>query len=101
LEEKIKSTRKSGIILDGFPRTEGQLVAYLRTFPVDLVLNLTLSDSVLLEKLMGRRTCSNCGEGYNICNIQRYLFHYQGTVIKWIHFFLKRMEFAMSAVETL
>jgi hypothetical protein len=50
---------------------------------------------------MGRRTCSNCGEGYNICNIQRYLFHYSEMVIKWILSSLKRMELAMFAVEPL
>lgn len=61
------------MILDGFPRTQGQLDKYVEKFPIHGVLNVTLRDDVLLEKLMGRRTCSNCGTSFNVCNIQRYL----------------------------
>ena len=73
IKEKVKEPESAkGVILDGFPRTQGQLDHYLKIFPtIHGVLNLTLRDDVLLEKLMGRRTCINCGTGFNICNIQK------------------------------
>jgi len=43
----------------------------VQLFPIHGVLNITLRDDILLEKLMGRRTCVNCGTGFNVCNIQR------------------------------
>ena len=73
IKEKVKEPESvKGVIMDGFPRTKGQLEQYLKLFPCHFVLNLTLKDDILLEKLMGRRTCIGCGTGFNICNIQRY-----------------------------
>jgi adenylate kinase len=84
IQEKVKEPESAkGVILDGFPRTKGQFEAYLKLFPVHGVLNITLRDDVLLEKLMGRRTCVNCGTGFNICNIQRYLPSHSVTAIPW------------------
>lgn len=72
IKEKVKEPESAkGVILDGFPRTKGQLEAYLKLFPCHFVLNITLANDILLEKLMGRRTCIGCGQGFNICNIQR------------------------------
>lgn len=72
IKEKVKEPESAkGVILDGFPRTKGQLAIYDRLFPIHAVLNLTLRQDVLLEKLMGRRTCVNCGTGFNVCDIQR------------------------------
>ncbi len=72
IKEKVKEPESAkGVILDGFPRTQGQLDQYLKLFPIHGVLNITLRNDILLEKLMGRRTCLNCGTGFNICNIQR------------------------------
>jgi len=70
IEEKVKEpASKQGVILDGFPRTVSQLEKYDKKFPTHLVVNITLKDDILLEKLLGRRTCDGCGKGYNICNI--------------------------------
>jgi len=72
IEEKVKEPASSkGVILDGFPRTVSQLEKYEKKFPTDLVVNITLKDDILLEKLLGRRTCDGCGKGYNICDINR------------------------------
>ncbi len=30
-----------------------------------------LEDSILIEKLMGRRLCEDCGRGYNLCSIDK------------------------------
>lgn len=62
-----------GVIFDGFPRNVAQ--ARLFSDIIDIrssyVVNLELDESVLIEKLGGRRVCKECGEGYNFCNIDR------------------------------
>jgi len=72
VKEKLKEPESQrGVILDGFPRTVSQLHKYDQLFPIHLVVNLNLKWEILLEKLMGRRTCLECGRAYNLCNIQR------------------------------
>ena len=46
-----------GFILDGFPRTLGQAKAFDGDVDVSCVINLSVDDKVLLERLAGRRTC--------------------------------------------
>jgi adenylate kinase len=60
-----------GFILDGFPRTipQAQFVDRMlqskgRGNP--LVLNIRVDQDVLMKRLTGRRTCSVCGEIYNV-----------------------------------
>lgn len=50
IREKVKEPEsEKGVILDGFPRTKGQLDHYLKIFPkIDGVLNITLRDDILL-----------------------------------------------------
>lgn len=36
---------------------------------IDLVVNLKLPESVLIEKCLGRRICSECGKNYNVASI--------------------------------
>jgi len=72
IEQKVKDpSAAKGVILDGFPRTVSQLEKYDKKFPTHLVVNITLQEDILLEKLLGRRTCDSCGKGYNICDIHR------------------------------
>jgi len=72
LKEKLKEpASERGVILDGFPRTLSQLAKYDEKFPVDLVINVELRFDILLEKLLGRRTCIGCGNTYNICSIHK------------------------------
>lgn len=68
LEEKIAQS-KLGVILDGFPRNISQLDRYRQTYPIHLVINCILDEEILIEKLLGRRTCIDCGKAYNICTI--------------------------------
>lgn len=49
IKEKVKEPEsKNGVILDGFPRTKGQLDKYDKLFPIHVVLNITLRDDILL-----------------------------------------------------
>ena len=62
---------KKGYLLDGFPRTIPQaeaLQALLQKLgeKLDAVLELDIARDVIIERLTTRRTCTNCGEIYNI-----------------------------------
>lgn len=73
LDHRIPSGAKGkgGFILDGFPRTIAQAQELESFQDLDIVLNITLPEQVLVEKAVSRRICSNsgCGKGYNIAHI--------------------------------
>lgn len=60
---------KKGFILDGFPRTIPQADALKNITDIDIVINLKMPDEVIVEKILARRTCENCGEIYNVADI--------------------------------
>lgn len=55
-----------GFILDGFPRNENQAVFFLERYDVDAVLLIEVPDEVVMERIMSRRLCQNCGLDYNL-----------------------------------
>ncbi|OGD46865.1 adenylate kinase [Candidatus Bathyarchaeota archaeon RBG_13_46_16b] len=64
-----KSSSNKGFILDGFPRTLEQANVLDKIVAIDVVIRLTVPDSIIIERLSTRWICKNCGEVYNI----RYL----------------------------
>ena len=56
----------NGYILDGFPRTIPQAEALEGIADIDLVLELNVSDEVLINRLSGRRVCPACGATYHV-----------------------------------
>ncbi len=58
---------KNGYILDGFPRTLRQAQIMDETaIGVDLVLDISVPDEKLIERLSGRRECKSCGATYHV-----------------------------------
>ena len=60
-----------GYLLDGFPRTIAQAEALKKMGPeigraVNLVIDITVPDEVLMERIAGRRVCPKCGASYNV-----------------------------------
>lgn len=58
---------QKGFILDGFPRTESQLDVFVneRVADIDVVVSLDVPYESLLSRVVGRRTCKECGYIYN------------------------------------
>jgi len=57
---------QKGYILDGFPRTIPQAQALAEFSTVEKVINFDLPDSVVLERLCGRRVCRKCGFNFHV-----------------------------------
>jgi adenylate kinase len=74
IEDRIKQDDcLNGFILDGFPRSISQamaLIEILHSLDIDysMVINLEVSEEILIRRLASRRTCSNtsCQAIYNI-----------------------------------
>jgi len=64
-----KSSAKKGFILDGFPRTIEQAKVLDEIVKIEAVIQLTVPDWIIVERLSTRRICKKCGEVYNV----RYL----------------------------
>lgn len=62
-----------GFILDGYPRTLAQARALDKLIRVDLVINLVAHEEILVTKLSARRICAQCGEIYNLANINKVI----------------------------
>ena len=61
----------NGFLLDGFPRTYEQAVALDKILndlgiKLDAVLNISVDDEYLVERITGRRVCEKCGASYHI-----------------------------------
>ncbi len=72
MEERLQEEDcQQGYLLDGFPRTIPQAEALKKLLSrlgekLDAVLELDIPRDVIIDRLTTRRTCTNCGEIYNI-----------------------------------
>ena len=72
MEERLKEDDcKAGYLLDGFPRTIPQAEALKVLLDkmgekLDFAVEIDVPREVILDRLTTRRTCSDCGEIYNV-----------------------------------
>lgn len=74
VERFSRADLKNGFILDGYPRNLNQaktLDAILEPIkmPVEIVINLDSSESVIIQRLSGRLVCSSCGANFHVKNM--------------------------------
>jgi adenylate kinase len=69
-ERLDEMTPGEGAIFDGYPRTAEQAVSLDRLLEergrtLDHVIELSVDEDALVERIVGRYTCAKCGEGYH------------------------------------
>ncbi len=70
--EEVMSSRLAqhdwnyGFILDGFPRNHPQAEFFLENYDIDAVILIDVPDSVVLDRILSRRLCEQCGLDYNL-----------------------------------
>ena len=65
---------KNGFLLDGYPRNLDQAKAFTEILKelninLDAVINLNVEDDEIVKRIVNRRLCTNCGQGYNVITI--------------------------------
>jgi adenylate kinase len=75
MTKAIRQAPVEGYVLDGFPRTVNQAIELDRSLTgdheqIDVVMNLQVDDSVVIERITGRRSCPKCGAVYHIQNLK-------------------------------
>lgn len=55
-----------GFILDGFPRSRPQAEFFLESYDIDAVILIEVPDEVVIERILSRLLCSQCGLDYNL-----------------------------------
>lgn len=65
LKKRLTAELSKGFILEGYPRTVGQAKELEKITKVDVVVNLNVPDSVIVDRLSARLQCKTCGAIYN------------------------------------
>jgi len=63
---KLEIEKQKNFLLDGYPRTLGQAHALDKFAKIDKVLLLEVSEKTVIERISGRRICSQCETPFHI-----------------------------------
>jgi len=69
LRAELGDNKEEKLLLDGYPRNLHQaqtLKGISQTNPIKAAIHLDVDSSLLMTRLCGRRTCSNCGASFHI-----------------------------------
>ena len=72
VKERLKQEDcKKGFLLDGYPRTLEQAKSFQKNLEelgikLNAALNLDIEEHFIVERIVNRRTCPECGKGYNV-----------------------------------
>ncbi len=72
LRNRVKQNDcKKGFMLDGFPRTINQAEELFKIteelgYKIDLVIDLVVSEELIVKRLTNRRVCRKCGGNFNL-----------------------------------
>lgn len=66
-ERLLQADCEYGFLLDGYPRSLSQAKAFDKfEIQLELVLNIDVPHTIIVDRIVGRRICPNCGAGYHI-----------------------------------
>lgn len=68
VKERLKNDDcQNGYILDGFPRTISQAeIMEKLPIPIDVALEIAVDEDIIVDRLSGRRVCTDCGATFHI-----------------------------------
>jgi adenylate kinase len=74
MSKAIKTAPAAGYVLDGFPRTVHQAEVLDQALSgdgdgIDVIIDLKVSDDIVLDRITGRRSCPQCGAVYHVKNM--------------------------------
>lgn len=74
-ERLMENDCQKGFLLDGFPRNLDQAKALFDilnelNIKLDAAINLEVENEIIIERIVNRRICSNCGKGYNLISMK-------------------------------
>lgn len=76
VKERLKKADcLDGFLFDGYPRTIAQAEAFDQmlkelNIKLDVVINIDVSDDIIISRIINRRICPSCGRGYNIVSLK-------------------------------
>ncbi len=76
--DEIGKAPAGGYVLDGFPRTVNQAAGLDKALggkkqKIDAVLNLSVTEDVVVKRITGRRICPKCAAVYHIENVKPHV----------------------------